>query len=100
MLRYALFEPEARRQPQVAEDYRRWYLGRLTGLENLLERDGGHVAGAAFSAADISVGYALMLADMLRLDHGSPRISAYWDRLRARPAFLRAKAAQQAENGA
>ncbi|MDV3481056.1 MULTISPECIES: glutathione S-transferase family protein [Sphingobium] len=100
VLRYALFEPEARRQPQVAEDYRRWYLGRLTGLENLLERDGGHVAGAAFSAADISVGYALMLADMLRLDPGSPRISAYWDRLRARPAFLRAKAAQQAENGA
>lgn len=100
VLRYALFEPEARRQPQVAEDYRRWYLGRLTGLESLLERGGGHVAGAAFSAADISVGYALMLADMLRLDSGSDRISTYWDRLRARPAFVRAKAAQQAETGA
>lgn len=101
VLRYALFEPEARRQPQVAEDYRRWYLGRLIGLESLLERGRGHVAGAAFSAADISVGYALMLAEFIRLgDGGLPRVAAYWDRLRARPAFARAKAAQVQEQAA
>lgn len=96
VLRYAMLEPEDRRQPQVAEDYRRWYLARLTGLEAMLERGGGHVAGPAFTAADISVGYALMLAQMLRLEaEGLFRVPAYWKQLQARPAFERAKVAQQ-----
>ena len=33
VLRYARFEPEARRIPQVAEDYSKWFLARLRGLE-------------------------------------------------------------------
>ncbi len=45
--------------------------------------------------ADLCVGYALLFARTLNLDHKfSPEVSAYWDRLAARPAFLAAKAAQ------
>lgn len=94
VLRYAMFEPEARRLPQVADDYRQWYLARLRGLDAMLA-SADYVAGDRFTAADISVGYALMLAEFVRIgDGGSPRIAAYWERLRTRPAFARAKAAQ------
>jgi glutathione S-transferase len=94
VLRYAMFEPEDRRQPQVADDYRQWYLARLRGLDAMLA-SADYVAGDRFTAADISVGYALMLAEFLRIgDGGAPRIAAYWERLRTRPAFARAKAAQ------
>ena len=48
-----------------------------------------------FTMADLCVGYALLLARTLNLDHKfSPEISAYWDRLAARPAFVAAKVAQ------
>lgn len=94
VLRYAMFEPEARRLPQVADDYRQWYLARLRGLDAMLA-SADYVAGDRFTAADISVGYALMLAEFVRIgDGGAPRIAAYWERLRNRPAFARAKAAQ------
>ena len=94
VLRYAMFEPEPRRLPQVADDYRQWYLARLRGLDAMLA-SADYVAGDRFTAADISVGYALMLAEFVRIgDGGSPRIAAYWERLRTRPAFARAKAAQ------
>jgi len=94
VLRYAMFEPEDRRQPQVADDYRQWYLARLRGLDAMLA-SADYVAGDRFTAADISVGYALMLAEFVQIgDGGAPRIAAYWERLRTRPAFARAKAAQ------
>lgn len=97
VLRYALFEPEERRLPQVADDYRQWYLARLRGLEAMLEA-GDYVAGDRFTAADISVGYALMLAEFARIGNGeSPVVASYWQRLRERPAFLRAKVAQKRE---
>ncbi len=100
VLRYAMFEPEARRLPQVADDYRQWYLARLRGLDAMLA-ESDYVAGDRFTAADISVGYALMLAEFIRIgDGGSPRIGAYWERLRSRPAFARAKAAQLQEQPA
>jgi glutathione S-transferase len=100
VLRYAMFEPEARRVPQVAEDYRQWYLARLRGLEAMLS-DAEYVTGDRFTAADISVGYALMLAEFVRIgDGGLPRVAAYWERLRSRPAFARAKAAQIREQAA
>jgi glutathione S-transferase len=51
-----------------------------------------------FTGADISVGYALLLADHLKLlETASPAIQAYWARLKARPAFQAAKRAQKAE---
>lgn len=94
VLRYSRLEPAERRVPQVAEDYARWYRARLRGLAALLEqRD--YVAGGRFTAADISVGYALLLARTLRLDRDyPPQIAAYWERLELRDGYRRARAAQ------
>jgi len=41
--------------------------------------------------ADISIGYALLLASYLDLEpQFTPNVLAYWQRLRQRPAFRRA----------
>jgi len=94
VLRYAHFEPPERRQPTVAEDYARWFLARLKTLEPVLARS-EHLCAGRFTAADISVGYALMLATHLGLaDRFTPAVSAYWTRLQAREGHARALAAQ------
>ena len=50
-----------------------------------------------FTAADVSVGYALLLASHLGLVHRfPPNVAAYWGRLQQREAFGRAMAAQAA----
>ena len=95
VLRYTHFEPAERKQPQVAEDYARWFLARLRTLEPRVSALEWLCAGR-FTAADISVGYALMLASHLRLDaQFTPGVGAYWQRLRARPAFQRALARER-----
>src|SRR5690349_18870342 len=38
VLRYTRFETPTRRQPQVAEDYSRWFLARLRTLEPVLAK--------------------------------------------------------------
>lgn len=97
VLRYRLLEPEARRQPQVADDYARWFLSRLRHVDRALEH-AEHLCAGRFTMADVSVGYALLLARTLKLDAGfSPAVRAYWERLSARPAFLAAKRAQGVE---
>lgn len=94
VLRYTRFEPVARRQPQVAEDYAKWFLARLRTLEPLLERQ-EFLCAQRFTAADISVGYALLLAQQLDLSpRFKPAVKAYWHRLQARDGFARAMAAQ------
>jgi len=97
ILRYARFEPAERRQPQVADDYRAWFLARLKGLETAL--DGREwLCEDRFTGADISVGYALLLADSLNLRDAFPeRVAAYWDRLQGLSSFQSAKAAQAKE---
>jgi glutathione S-transferase len=95
ILRYSRFEPEDRRLPRVAEDYTKWFLGRLRGLDAMLaERE--FLCGQRFTAADVSVGYALMLAEHLQLaPRFSSLISQYWERLRGRAGFQRALVAQE-----
>lgn len=94
VLRYAHFEPIERRQPQVVEDYRRWFLGRLRAVDTALQHDDFLCAGR-FTAADVAVGYALMLATHLGLDaQFSPAVAAYWAHLQQRPTFQRALAIQ------
>jgi len=96
VLRYARLEPEARRQPQVAEDYARWFLARLKGLRGDPEAS-AFVAADRFTGADISVAYALLLARALKLDgEFSPAVADYWTRMSQRPAFARAETAQSA----
>ena len=90
VLRYSRFESAERLQPQVAEDYSKWFLSRLRTLDPHLA---GHefLCADRFTAADVSVGYALMLAELLDLNERfTPSVSAYWQRLKVRPAFERA----------
>ncbi|MEO7253580.1 MAG: glutathione S-transferase family protein [Casimicrobium sp.] len=94
VLRYSRFESAARLQPQVAEDYSKWFLSRLRTLEPHLATH-ETLCARRFTAADVSVGYALMLAELLGLDSKfTPSVAAYWSRLRSRPAFERALAVQ------
>jgi glutathione S-transferase len=93
-LRYTRLEPEARRQPQAAEDYKRFFIGRLKLIEPVLEKS-TWLCGERFTAADVSVGYALRFAATLGLGGAfKPQLRAYVDRLEERPAFLRALAAE------
>jgi glutathione S-transferase len=95
VLRYSRFEPEARRSPQVAEDYAKWFLGRLRNLETRLAQH-DYLCADRFTAADVSVGYALMLAGHLGLaSRFTPAVAAYWERLCKRDGYQRALAAQE-----
>jgi glutathione S-transferase len=95
VLRYGRFEPKERQLPQVVEDYSRWFLARLRAIGNSLVTD-NFLCAQRFTAADISVGYALMLAEYIGLsDQFSPPAASYWERLKARPSYERALRAQQ-----
>lgn len=95
VLRYTYFEPEPRRAQQVADDYAKWFLARLRSLEPLLARH-DYLAADRFTAADVSVGYALLLAEHLGLmPRFTPAVLAYWERLRERDGFRRAMISQE-----
>jgi glutathione S-transferase len=101
VLRYRVLEPPERRLPQAADDYARWFLSRMRWVESRLAdgREGKGcrewlVAGR-FTAADIAVGYACLLADNLGLEPNlGPHTRAWWARCQARDGYRRAKAAQ------
>ena len=96
VLRYGRFEPAERRLPQAAEDYTKWFLARLRGIDAALT---GHdwLCADRFTAADVSVGYALMLGSHLQLVERFPaNVAAYWQRLQQREGYARALAAQAA----
>ncbi|MDR5837672.1 glutathione S-transferase family protein [Caballeronia sp. LZ034LL] len=96
VLRYTHLEPPERQQPQIVEDYARWFHARLRTLAPLLEKQPWLCAGR-FTAADISVGYALMLAELIGLsERFAPSIADYWKRLSEREGFVRAMRAQEA----
>jgi glutathione S-transferase len=95
VLRYAYFETEERRLPQVADDYTKWFLARLRSVEPILTKH-DYLAADRFTAADISVGYALLLAEHLGLKpRFTPAVLAYWERLCARDGFQRAMKSQE-----
>lgn len=94
VLRYGRFEPAERRLPQAEEDYQRWFLARLKGLIPAASRQ-PYLCGERFTVADISVGYALMLADYLGLaGRFPPEVGNYWLRLQCREGFRKAMAVQ------
>src|SRR3954447_5391378 len=64
VLRYRTFEPG--RAAVVAEDYARWFLSRLKQVDRTIAGREWLCAGR-FTVADISVGYALLLANHLKL---------------------------------
>jgi glutathione S-transferase len=95
VLRYRQLEPG--RAEHVADDYARWFMSRLRHVDRALQGNLWLCAGR-FTAADISVGYALLLADFLKLsDRFTPVVADYWSRLNSRPAFQAAKRAQRGD---
>lgn len=95
VLRYRVLEPPEKRQPAVADAYAKWFLARMGWVESHLEGREWLAAGR-FTAADIAVGYACLLAGTLHLeDQLGPRTRAWWARCQSREGYARAKAAQQ-----
>lgn len=94
VLRYGFLEAPEKRLPQVASDYKRWTLARMKGLETMLA-GAEYSAAARFTVADISIGYAMMLARIIGMKGEiPPSLNVYYEHLSARPAFQRAKTAQ------
>jgi glutathione S-transferase len=102
-MRYFHLEPTPEKQP-VAVDYGKWFFARLRLLdEHLVKRD--YLVDNRFTVADIAVGYALYLADTLKLGEMvgrefTPQVADYLARLRESPGFLRADAFDEPEKGA
>lgn len=89
-LRYTFLEPEGKKQPAVASDYAKWFLARMRAIETLLG-DNDHVCAGRFTAADISVGYAMLLASRIGLSpQFGPNVQAYWEKLKTRDGYKRA----------
>jgi len=94
VLRYSMLESKERRSEQVAADYAQWFLARLRAVDTAVARQ-PTLCGGRFTIADISVGYALLLAAFLGLDAKfSPAVAAYWQSLKERDGFRRALAEQ------
>jgi glutathione S-transferase len=92
VLRYRRLEPG--KAEVVADDYAKWFLARLRAVDRALQ-DREWLCADRFTAAEISVGYALLLASNIGLGvEFTPTVAAYWGRLQARPGFQAAKAAQ------
>ena len=96
VLRYEMLEKKPRRQPQVADDYRMWFSGRLRVVDRKLEH-AMWMAADRFTMADIAIGYGLLLASVLPPLEPclTPTCKEYLNRLKARPAFKRAQDRQK-----
>lgn len=90
VMRYGQSESAERSVPQVAGDYRIWFLARLRCVEAAMaERE--YLCAGRFTIADIAVGFALLLAENIGIDEAfTPNVLRWWNRLKDRPAFQRA----------
>ena len=87
------FKEDAESVADALSDYRTWSEAALDALERNL-RDKDFLLGADFSAADVMVGYTVLVAKsfgVLGDDH--PAVDTYLARLTERPAFRKALAA-------
>jgi len=97
-IRYTMMETPERRQPSVGEDYRKWFLARLRLTEQTLEDGRSNLLETGFSNADISVGYAILLANIIGLGEDVPPNTRTWyESLTNREGFKRAQHAQDEE---
>jgi glutathione S-transferase len=84
------YGPEAERENPGVQAARTLFRNRLPPVEQRLGRH-PYVAGDRFTAADISVAYALRLGRALgAVETFAPAVNDYLARCRRRPAFLRA----------
>ena len=92
VLRYTQLEPEEKRNPQVADDYRRWFLARMRCVEEATA-DREFLCGDRFTIADVCIAYAIHLANSLGIEEVfTPNVKRYWDAIIERPAYQRAAA--------
>jgi glutathione S-transferase len=92
-LRYGVFAPPEGKRPDVVADYTRWFAARLKAATPWLGET--YAAADRFTAADVSVGYAIKLANSIGLAGAVPeRAQDYWRGLQQRPALQRADAAE------
>lgn len=87
VFRYTALEPEERRLPQAAEDYKKWFLGRWSAVEAALEgRD--YLCADRFTMADICVSYALYFANTIGVEEAmTPNAARWWERISGRSGF-------------
>lgn len=91
ILRYRTMEPVERRQPQVVDDYKAFFLGRLKMLSSHLLTH-TYLCDERFTVADICIGFALYFGSTHFIGVGDdyqPQIRDYLARLMERPAFQR-----------
>ncbi len=87
---HSVIRPEAERIPGVVEDAKVRALTALGAVEKGLENC-TYLMGEAFSAADINMGYSLMLAERFGLLHEDlMETRAYFSRLKDRPFYQEA----------
>ena len=92
VLRYTRLEPEAKRIPQVANDYKKWFIQRARSVDRAMESR-EYLCSGRFTIADIAIIYCFVLAKSLDIDEVfTPNVQTYWDRISERPAFQRAYA--------
>lgn len=92
VLRYTQLEPEEKRNPQVANDYRKWFLGRMRCVEDATA-DREFLCADRFTIADVCIVYAIHLAHSLGIEEVfTPNVNRYWDAITRRPAYQRAAA--------
>ena len=92
ILRYTLFLPKPQRLPVVGEDLSVFLQERLKVLDAGLQGK-TYLCGERFTAADISVGYALLLSSLFGYQkYFTPAITVYFDRLQSRSAYQAARA--------
>jgi glutathione S-transferase len=92
LVRTRFLAPADQKANWTVENCQAVYLDRLKLVAAQLAR-GPYMAAGRFTAADISVGYALGFGEGLKLAEGfPPGLIDYWRGLQARPAYQRAQA--------
>jgi glutathione S-transferase len=94
LVRTRFMAPDDQKENWTVKNCGEVFLARLSLVDAQLAK-GPYVTGDDFTAADISVGYALGFGEFLGLtEKYPPAVAEYWERLKARPAFQRAAAVQ------
>lgn len=93
VLRNRLTKPEPDRIEAMAAEARTRFHECVAVLESTLADGRPYILGSDFTAADIMLGYGLILARMIKeLPETYPSTLAYVHRLRARPGYVKATA--------
>lgn len=84
-------DPIDREAVAAAADKFAWHMGYLDG--QMADSGGPWLCGADYSLADLSIGPLfdrIEHLDLMRIVDRTPRVAAWWERMKARPAFMAA----------